>query len=67
MLWFYDEMGNFAIVIRGVRQGCVLRTTILCITIKPAYDALHDLLDLEGFPFSYADEIYMGGKPANVS
>ncbi len=62
-MWYYDELGNFIICIlcrRGVRQGCVLGTTILCVTIRPVYDALLALLGLEGFLFSYADDVYMG-------
>jgi hypothetical protein len=69
-LWFYDEFGNFVHALfykGGVRQGCVLGTTILNITIKPVYDALRNLLVVEGFLFSYADDVYMGGKPVQVA
>ncbi len=48
VLWFYEEMGNFVIVLlyqRGIIKWCVLGTTILCITIKLVYDALLDLLN----------------------
>ena len=45
----------------GVRQGCVLGTTILWVTIRPTYDALLDLLGPDGFLFNYADDVYMGG------
>ena len=53
--------------IRGVRQGCVLGTTILCITAMLVYDALRNLLGVEGVMFSYADEVYTGGKPVQVA
>ena len=36
-MWFYDEMGNFVMCVsglRGVRQGCVMGMTILCITVN---------------------------------
>ena len=66
----YDEFGDFILSIfcrRGVRQGCVLGTTILCITVKPVYDALLHILGPEGFLFSYADDVYMGGVPVNMA
>ncbi len=69
-MWFYDELGNFVLAVfcrRGVRQGCVLGTTILYITVRPVYDALLVTLGPEGFMFSYADNVYMGGLPANVA
>jgi len=70
VMWFYDELGNFILAIfgrRGVRQGCVLGTTILCITIRPVYDALLAILGPEGFLFSFADDVYMGGLPVYVA
>ena len=70
VLWFYDELGNFILSVfcrRGVRQGCVLGTTILCIPVRPVYDALLVTLGPEGFLFSYADDIYIGGQPPNVA
>ena len=69
-LWFYDEFGNFVLAVlctRGVRQGCVLGTTTLCITVKLVYDALRNLLGHQGFLFSYADDVYMGGEPVQVA
>ena len=42
-LWFYDELGNFILAVfcrKGVRQDCVLGTTIFCVTVRPVYDAL---------------------------
>jgi hypothetical protein len=70
VLWFYDEQGNFILAVfcrKGVRQGCVLGTTILCVTVRPVYDALLVILGPEGFLFSYADDVYMGGLPVNVA
>jgi hypothetical protein len=70
VLWFYDELGNFILGVfcrQGVRQGCVLGTTILCITVKPVYDALLCILGPKGFFFSYADDVYMGGVPDKVA
>ena len=46
---------------RRARQGCVVGTIILCVTIRPVYDALLALLGSDGFLFSYADDVYMGG------
>jgi hypothetical protein len=69
-LWFYDEVGNFVLSLfckRGVRQGCVMGTTILCITVRLVYDALRDLLGPRGFLFSYGDDVYMGGEPVLVA
>ena len=63
-MWYYDNMGNFIICvlcIRGVRQGCFLGTFILCVTNRLVYDALLALLGPNGFLFSYADDVYMGG------
>jgi hypothetical protein len=70
VMWFYDELGNFILAVfcrRGVRQGCVLGTTILCITVRPLYNALLVTLGPEGFLFIYADDVYMGGLPINVA
>ena len=39
-LWFYDELGNSVLSVlcrKGVRQGCVLGTTIMCIIVKLVY------------------------------
>jgi hypothetical protein len=69
-LWYYDELGNFIMSVlccRGVRQGCVLKTTIMCVTVRPIYDALLVILGPEGFLFSFADDVYMGGVPWNVA
>jgi hypothetical protein len=69
-MWFYDEMGNFilcALCRKGVRQGCVLGMTILCITVRPVYDALMAILDPEGYLFSYASDIYMSGTSMRVA
>jgi hypothetical protein len=44
----------------------VLGTTLLCITATPVYDAILVILGPEGFLFSYADDVYMGGVPGNV-
>ncbi len=69
-LWFYDEFGNFVLSLfckRGVRQGCVLGTTIRCIIDKHVYDALRDLVGPKGFMFSYADDVYMGVEPVLVA
>jgi hypothetical protein len=69
-LWFYDELGNFVLNIlcrKGVRQGCVLGTTILCMTARPVYDAILVILGPEGFLFSYADDVYLGGVPENMA
>jgi len=52
---------------KGVRQGCVLDTSILCITVRLVYDALLVILGPEGFLFIYADDVDMGGKPLNVA
>ena len=51
----------------GVRQGRVLGNIILNITAMPEYDALRNLLGVEGFLFGYADDVYMGGKPVQVA
>ena len=70
VLWFFDELGNFILAVfcrRGVRQGCVLGTTIICVTVRPVYDALLVILGPEGVLFSYADDVYMGGLPVNVA
>jgi len=45
----------------------VLGTTIICITVKPDYDAILVILGPEGFLFSYADDVYLGGVPSNVA
>ena len=45
-LWFYDEMGNFILAVfyrMGVRQSCVLGTTILCVIVRLIYDAWSSL------------------------
>jgi hypothetical protein len=66
----HDGMGNFILNVlccKGVRQGCGLGTPILCITVRLVYDALKVILGLEGFLLSYADVVYMGGKPWNVA
>ena len=42
-LWFYDEFGDFVLAVlskRVVRYGCILGASILCITVRPVYDAL---------------------------
>ncbi len=46
-LWYFDEFGNFVLTVlcsRGVRQRCVLDSTILCIVVRPVYDAFRSLL-----------------------
>ncbi len=51
-LWYYDEMKIFILAVfcrKGVRQGFVLDTTILCVTVRPAYDAFLVILGPEGF------------------
>jgi hypothetical protein len=51
-LCFYDGLENFIFTVlcrKGVRQGCVLGTTILCITVKPVYDAILVILGPENF------------------
>ncbi len=66
-LWYYDDVGNFILCVlclEGVGQGCVLGTTIICITVRPVYGAL---LGPKGFLFSYADDVYMGGAPTRVA
>ncbi len=50
-----------------MRQGCVLGTTILRITIRPVYDALLSQLGSHDFLFSFADDVYMGGVPTSVA
>jgi len=63
-------LGNFTISAycrKGVRRGCVLGTTILCIIVKPVYDAILVILRPEDFWFNYADDVYLGGKPWNVA
>ncbi len=45
----------------------MLGTTILCITVKPVYDAILIILGPEGFLFSYVDDVYMGWVPGNVA
>ena len=42
-------------------------TNLLCITVRPVYDALLVILGPEGFLFSYVDDVYMGGAPRNVA
>ena len=62
VLWFYDELGNFILIVfsrKEARQGCVLGMTILCITVRPVYDALLLTLGPESFLFSYADDVYI--------
>ena len=69
-LWYYDEVGNLMLCVlcrKEVRQGCVLVTTILCITVRPVYDALLEILGPEGFLFSYANDVYTGGVPTKVA
>ena len=69
-LWYYDAFGNFVLALfykRGVRQGCVPGNAILIITVRPVYDALRNALGFEGFLFSYADDVYMGGTPVQVA
>ena len=70
VLWFYDEFRNFVMSVfscKGVRQGCVLGMSILCITVRHVYDALLVILGPEGFLFSYADDVYIGRGPWNVA
>ena len=65
-LWFYGDMGSFILTVlccKRVCQGCVLGTSILCITVRPVYAALIVNQWPKGFLFSYADDVYMGGKP----
>ena len=50
-----------------MRHGCVLGTSILCITVRPVYDALRSLMGPEDFLFSYADDVYNGGGPSQVA
>ena len=45
----------------------MLGTTILCITVRPLYNAIMVILGKEGFLFSYADDVYLGGVPRNVA
>ena len=69
-LWYYDEWGNFVMTFfcsKGVRPGCVMGTSLLCITVRPVYDALLVILGPEGFLFSYVDDVYMGEAPLNVA
>ena len=59
-LWLYDEMENFVLIVmcrKGVRQGCVLGTTIMCITVRLVYDAILVILGPEIFLFIYADDV----------
>jgi hypothetical protein len=41
--------------------------TVLCITIRPLYDAMLVILGPEGFLFSYTDDVYMDGAPGSVA
>jgi hypothetical protein len=69
-LWFYDGLGNFILNVlcrKGVRQGCVLGTAILCITVLHVYDAILVILGPKGYFFSYAYDMYLGGKQWNVA
>jgi hypothetical protein len=69
-LWFYYEQGNFVLSVlcrKGVRQGCVLGTTMLCITVKSVYDAILVILGPERSLFNYADGVDLGGVPGNVA
>jgi hypothetical protein len=69
-LLFYDELGNFVLSVlcrKGVRQGCVLGTTIRRITFRLVYDAILVILGPEGFLFRYADDVYLDGVPGNVA
>jgi len=69
-LWYYDEWGSFVMTFfysKGVRQGCVLGTTLICIIVRPVYDALLVILGPEGFLLSYVDDVYMRGAPRNVA
>ena len=69
-LLLYDELGNIVLSVlcrKGDRQGCVLGSTILCITGRPVYDAILVTMGPEGFLLSYADDVYLGGVPGNVA
>jgi hypothetical protein len=69
-LWYYDDMGNFILCVlcrKGVRHGCVLGTTILCIPVRSVYDALLEILGPDGFLSSYADDVYMCGVPTMIA
>ena len=39
----------------------------MCITVKPVYEAILVILRPEGFLFSYANDVYLGGVPGNVA
>jgi hypothetical protein len=39
----------------------------MCITIRLYYDTLLARLRSDGFLFSYADDVYMGGAPVQVA
>jgi len=70
VLLFYDELGNFILGVFGrtrVRQGYVLGMSIRCITVRQVYDALLLILGPEGFLFSYADDVYIGGVLVNMA
>jgi len=45
----------------------VLGTTIICIAIRPVYNALLEILGSKGFLFSYADDVYKGGVPTRAA
>ncbi len=45
----------------------MLGTIFMRITVRPVYDAIMVILGPEGFLFSYADDVYMGGVPRNVA
>jgi hypothetical protein len=69
-LWYYDEMGNFVMSVlcrKGVRHGCVLCMTIMCIIVRHVFDALLEILGPEGCLFNYADDVYLGGVHWNVA
>jgi hypothetical protein len=69
-LWYYDEWGNFVMTFfcsKGVRQGCVMGTNLMCITMRKVYDALLVIMGPEGFLYNYVDDVYMGGTPRNVA
>ena len=69
-IWFYDEMGNLILSVlrrKGVRHGYVLGSSILCIAVRPIYDAILVILGPGGFLFNYADDVYLGGVSVNVA
>ena len=45
----------------------MLGTNIRGVKILPVYDALLFLLGSDGFLFTYADDVYMGGVPIQVA